>query len=108
MDHWLAGRVRARVFLCMLGYNLEWHMRRRLAQMLFDETDKEAAEAQRRSVVAQAQRSNVALSEQTTGQTLDGLPVYSFRVRPAHGRPTSVPADGQIGYRSHRAGLAQR
>jgi hypothetical protein len=31
------------------------------------------------SVVAQAQRSAVALSKQTTGLTEDGLPVHSFR-----------------------------
>jgi hypothetical protein len=37
--HWLEGRVRAHVFLCMLAYYLEWHMRQRLAPMLFDETD---------------------------------------------------------------------
>jgi hypothetical protein len=54
-------------------------MRQRLASMLFDDTDKEAAEALRASVVAQAQRSAVALSKQTTGLTEDGLPVHSFR-----------------------------
>jgi len=77
--HWLEGRVRAHVFLCMLAYYLEWHMRQRLAPMLFDDTDKEAAEAQRKSVVAQAQRSKAAVKKQTTGLTPDGLPVHSFR-----------------------------
>jgi transposase len=77
--HWLADRVRAHVFLCMLAYYLEWHMRQRLAPMLFDDTDKEEAEAQRRSVVAQAQRSKAAVKKQTTGMTPDGLPVHSFR-----------------------------
>ena len=77
--HWLADRVRAHVFLCMLAYYLEWHMRQRLAPMLFDDTDKETAEALRASVVAQAQRSPSAVTKQTTGQTEDGLPVHSFR-----------------------------
>jgi len=77
--HWLADRVRAHVFLCMLAYYLEWHMRQRLAPMLFDDTDKEAAEAQRASVVAQAQRSPAAVKKQTTGLTEDGLPVHSFQ-----------------------------
>jgi transposase len=77
--HWLADRVRAHVFLCMLAYYLEWHMRQRLAPMLFDDTDKEAAEALRTSVVAQAQRSSAAVTKQTTGSTPDGLPVHSFR-----------------------------
>jgi transposase len=76
--HWLADRVRAHVFLCMLAYYLEWHMRQRLAPMLFDDTDKEAADAQRASVVAQAQRSPAAVKKQTTGLTEDGLPVHSF------------------------------
>jgi hypothetical protein len=77
--HWLAGRVRAHVFLCMLAYYLEWHMRRKLAPMLFDDTDKQAAEAARSSVVAPAQRSEAAIRKQTTGVTPDGLPVHSFR-----------------------------
>ncbi len=77
--HWLEGRVRAHVFLCMLAYYLEWHMRQRLAPMLFEESDKEAAEARRRSVVAQAQRSKSAVKKQTTGLTEDGLPVHSFQ-----------------------------
>jgi transposase len=77
--HWLADRVRAHVFLCMLAYHLEWHMRQRLAPMLFDDTDKDTAEALRESIVAQAQRSPAALTKQTTGLTEDGLPVHSFR-----------------------------
>ena len=77
--HWLADRVRAHVFLCMLAYYLEWHMRQKLAPMLFDDTEKQAAEAARASVVAPAQRSEVAIRKQTTGFTPDGLPVHSFR-----------------------------
>ncbi len=77
--HRLADRVRAHVFLCMLAYYLEWHMRQRLAPMLFDDTDKDAAEALRVSVVAQAQRSPAAVQKQTTGLTPDGLPVHSFQ-----------------------------
>src|ERR1700726_538536 len=84
--HWLADRVRAHVFLCMLAYYLEWHMRQRLAPLLYDDTDKDAAEAQRSSVVAPrfrggrlAGRSPAAVTKQTTGRTEDGLPVHSFR-----------------------------
>ena len=79
VHHWVADRVRAHVCLCMLAYYLEWHMRQRLAPMLFDDTDKQAAEALRPSVVAQAQRSPAAVTKQTTGLTPDGLPVHSFR-----------------------------
>jgi transposase len=77
--HWLENRVRAHVLLCMLAYYLEWHMRQRLAPMLFDDADKEAAEARRKTVVAPAQRSKAAVRKQTTGVTPDGLPVHSFR-----------------------------
>jgi hypothetical protein len=77
--HWLADRVRAHVFLCMLAYYLEWHMRQRLSPMLYDDTDREAGEAQRASVVAKAERSLAAVTKQTTGRTEDGLPVHSFR-----------------------------
>ena len=70
----------AHVLLCMLAYYLEWHMRQCLVPMLFDDTDKEEAEARRRSVVAQAQRSKAAVRKQTKGMTPDGLPVHSFRV----------------------------
>src|SRR6201999_4233003 len=65
--HWLEGRVRAHVFLCMLAYYLEWHMRQCLAPMLFDDTDKDEAEARRSSVVAPAQRSKAVVRKQTTG-----------------------------------------
>jgi hypothetical protein len=54
-------------------------MRQRLAPMLYDDTDKHAAEAQRASVVAKAERSPAAVTKQTTGRTEDGLPVHSFR-----------------------------
>jgi hypothetical protein len=76
--HWLPERVRAHVFLCMLGYYLEWHLRQRLAPMLFHDTDRDAAEVQRNGPVAKAERSPAAIAKQTTGVTPDGLPVHSF------------------------------
>ena len=77
--HWLADRVRGHVFLCMLAYHVEWHMRQKLAPMLYDDADRAAAEAGRTSIVAKAQRSPAAVTKQTTGRTEDGLPVHSFR-----------------------------
>src|SRR3954453_13827485 len=77
--HWLAPRVRAHVFLCLLAYHVEWHMRRQLAPMLYDDDDRTATEALRESIVRPAQRSPAALSKQTRGITADGLPVHSFR-----------------------------
>ena len=77
--HWLAPRVRAHVFLCLLAYHVEWHLRRALAPMLYQDDDRAGAEALRDSVVRQAQRSPAATSKQTRGVTPDGLPVHSFR-----------------------------
>jgi transposase len=77
--HWTASRVRAHVMLCMLAYHVEHHMRAKLAPMLYDETDHEAAAAKRTSIVAKAERSEAAIRKQTTGRTDDGLPVHSFQ-----------------------------
>jgi hypothetical protein len=79
IHHWLEERVRAHVFLCMLAYYVEWNMRTRLAPMLYDDDDTEAAEALRDSPVAKAQRSPKALAKSATGKTPDGVPVHSFR-----------------------------
>jgi transposase len=60
IHHWNADRVRAHVFLCMLGLYVEHHMRDKLAPMLYDETDHEATSAARVSIVAKAERSQAA------------------------------------------------
>jgi transposase len=79
IHHRLADRVRAHVFLCMLAYYVEWHMRQALAPILFDDDDKASAEAQRESVVQPAQRSVKALMKARTQRTEDDLPVHSFQ-----------------------------
>jgi len=65
--------------LCMLGLYVEHHMRDKLAPMLYDETDHEAASAARVSIVAKAERSQAAKAKEATGHTPDGLPVHSLR-----------------------------
>lgn len=79
IHHHLADRVRSHVFLCMLAYYVEWHMRRALAPILFDDEEPEAGEASRSSVVAPAQRSPRAKAKAASKMTEDGLPVHSFR-----------------------------
>ena len=79
LHHWLGTRVRAHVFLCMLAYHVEWHLRAKLAPLLYDEEDPAAAAAERASIVAKAQRSPAATAKQTRGITADGLPVHSFQ-----------------------------
>jgi transposase len=78
IHHHKADRVRAHVFLCMLSYYVEWHMRRALVPLLFDDEDKPAGEALRSSVVAPAERSPAAQHKATTKRTADGGPVHSF------------------------------
>jgi Transposase DDE domain len=80
--HWTATRVRGHVLVCMLGYYVEWHMRQRLAPMLFDEHDPTAREAQRSSPVEKAKPSpatqHKAASKRTDPIGGEQLPVHSF------------------------------
>jgi hypothetical protein len=78
IHHHLADRVRSHVFLCLLAYYVEWHMRRALAPLLFEDEDRDAARAARRSIVAPAARSARAEHKATTKRTDDGAPVHSF------------------------------
>ncbi len=77
--HRLPERVRAHIFLCMLAYYVEWHMRSALAPMLFDDEDKALTEALRDSVVAPAISSVKAQSKRQKKRTEDDLPVHSFQ-----------------------------
>jgi transposase len=79
IHHRLEDRVRSHVLLCMLAYYVEWHMRRALAPMLFDDDDRDGARAERRSVVAAAKRSARAQRKALTKHTDDGAPVHSFQ-----------------------------
>ena len=79
IHHRLAGRVRAHVFLCMLAYYVVWHMRERLAPLLFDDHDKENARKGRASPVAPAKVSAAAHAKAASRKTAGGLPVHSFR-----------------------------
>ena len=79
IGHRKADRVRAHVLLCMLAYYVEWHMRRALAPMLFDDHDPAAGEALRASVVAPARRSPAAERKARRKWTDEGQPVHSFQ-----------------------------
>jgi hypothetical protein len=79
IHHRLAGRVRAHVFLCLLAYYVQWHLRQALAPLLFDDHDRGAAGAQRASPVAAARVSPAAAAKTKTGRTDDDRPVHSWR-----------------------------
>ena len=77
IHHRRADRVRAHIFLCMLAYYVEWHLRAALRPLLFDDEDQ-AAKATR-DPVAPARRSTAAKTKATTKILSDGTPVHSFR-----------------------------
>ena len=71
-------RIRAHVFICMLAYYVEWHMRKQLRPLLFADDDQESAAAARESIVAPAQRSKSAKRKDSRRRTDDDFPVQSF------------------------------
>jgi hypothetical protein len=77
--HYNAQRVRAHVFLCMLAYYVEWHMRARLKPILFDDEYLDEASASRASPVVKAVRSEHAKAKDASKLAEDGMPLHSFR-----------------------------
>src|SRR5213594_3959087 len=75
VHHRLEKRVRAHVLLCMLAYYVEWHMRRDLAPILFDDEQP----IPKASPVAPAERSTPAQQKAHSKRTADQLPVQSFQ-----------------------------
>ncbi len=70
-------RVRAHIVLCMLAYYVEWHMRKALAPLLFE--DEQLDELRNsRDPVAKAQPSEAAQRKKRSGETAEGFPVHSF------------------------------
>jgi len=76
--HYSVPRVRAHVFLCMLAYYVEWHMRQQLKPMLFDDEYLDTASARRASPVLKAVRSRHAKIKDARKTADDGLPLHSF------------------------------
>lgn len=73
--HRLPDRVRSHVLVCLLAYYVEWHMRRTLAPVLFDDEQRGQSNG---SPVAPAQRSASARAKALHKRTSDNLPVQSF------------------------------
>jgi transposase len=78
IHHRTEDHVRAHIFLCMLAYYVEWHMRRALAPLLFDDEELRRDRA-RRDPVAPAESSASAQAKKISRLTADGLPVQSFQ-----------------------------
>jgi transposase len=72
------NRVRAHIFLCMLAYYVQWHLKRVWAPLLFSDEELPTARAKRHPVKA-AQPSKSAARKKVELQTTTGYPVHSFR-----------------------------
>jgi transposase len=81
--HRAADRVRAHIFLCLLAYYVEWHLRRAWAELLFEDQELPQARAQR-DPVAPAQPSSSVRQKKNTRQTAQGLPVHSWETLLKH------------------------
>jgi len=77
IHHRLESRVRAHIFLCMLAYYVEWHLREAWRPLLFDDEDQAAKKT--RDPVAPAQRSAAAKRKARTKRLDDGTKVHSFQ-----------------------------
>jgi hypothetical protein len=76
IHHWLSTRVRAHVFLCMLAYYVEHHMRVALAPLLF--ADHEPNNRKRPSIVLTAEPSDAAKRKIARRQSVDGTPIMAW------------------------------
>jgi transposase len=79
INHWKDHRIRSHVFICMLAYYVEWHLRAALSELLFDDHERDAAEATRQSIVSPAPRSDAAKRKEQDRRTPEGFPVQSFQ-----------------------------
>ena len=77
IHHRTEDHVRAHIFLCMLAFYVEWHMRQALAPLLFED-EVLAQNRTRRDPVAPAQASDSAKTKKADRVTPDGFPVHSF------------------------------
>jgi hypothetical protein len=75
--HRTEDRVPAHIFLCLLAYYVEWHLRQAWAPLLFED-EHLAEERRRRDPILPATGSPSAQKKRLTRQTADGFPVHSF------------------------------
>src|SRR5208283_1466733 len=76
--HRVEPRVRAHIFLCMLAYYVEWHLRKAWAPLLFADEELEEDRATR-DPVKPATSSAAAKAKKKTRKNAAGREVHSFR-----------------------------
>ena len=77
IHHHLEGRVRSHIFVCMLAYYVEWHMRQVWRELMFNDEDQ--AVKLIRDPVAPARRSEAAMKKVLSRTLEDGSPVHSYQ-----------------------------
>ena len=77
--HRLPDRVRSHIFICMLAYYVEWHLKKKLETILFEDHEKDIASELRQSIVAPSKRSPAAQKKVQKKRTRDDLPVLSYK-----------------------------
>ena len=75
--HRTEERVPAHIFLCLLAYYVEWHLRGAWAPLLFEDEERRE-ERQRRDPILPTEPSAAAKAKKYSHQTADGLPLQSF------------------------------
>ena len=75
IHHRLEDRVKAHLFLRMLAYYIEWHLRQAWAELLY--ADEEGSV--RDTPVTPATPSESAKTKKARGHSVDGLPLQTFR-----------------------------
>jgi transposase len=75
--HRTEDRVPAHIFLCVLAYYVEWHLRRAWAPLLFEDEER-WEERKRRDPILPAKPSASAQRKKRSHETAEGLPVHSF------------------------------
>ncbi|ARI79943.1 IS1634 family transposase [Microcystis aeruginosa] len=73
--HYQGDRVKAHIFLCMLAYYVEWHLKQCLAPLLFEDEEIDDGSLN----VIKANRSESAQSKERKKRNQENFPVHSFR-----------------------------
>ncbi|OPF17861.1 tail length tape measure protein [Microcystis aeruginosa KW] len=73
--HYKGDRVKAHIFLCMLAYYVEWHLKQCLAPLLFEDEEIDDSSVD----VIKANRSESAQSKERKKRNQENFPVHSFR-----------------------------
>lgn len=76
IHHRLEDRVRAHIFLCMLAYYVEWHMREAWRELMFADEDRDAKRT--RDPVLPARRSDAARDKIASRRRPDGTDLHCF------------------------------